>query len=156
MSRELDDVDERILRELQADARVPNAELARRVALSPPATLERVRRLERLGLILGYHARLDRAKAGFGLTAFVMVSLELRQERPIERFRRAIGPAPEVLECHNVSGGFDFLLKVVARDMRHYEAFVRERLSQVQGVARIQTCFALSTAKETPLLPLGP
>lgn len=154
MWRDLDDVDQRILAELQADARIANAELARRIALSPPATLQRVRRLEELGLILGYHARLSPARAGFGLIAYVMVDLELHQERPIEQFRKAMRVIPEVLECHNVSGDYDFLLKVVARDMQHYETIAREKLSRARGVGKIHTCFVLATSKDTSSLPL--
>lgn len=150
---QLDEIDLDILRRLQRNGRISNAELAREVNLSSPATHERVRRLERSGVVRAYGAVLDAAEVGFGVTVYVQVTLSLHQDKPIESFRESIRQLPEVLECHNVSGDYDFLLKVVAEDIAAYEAFVRSKLSRAPGVERLQSSFVLSTAKQTLQLP---
>ena len=154
MQPRLDDVDLHILRLLQDDGRMSNADLARTVGLSPPSVLQRVRKLEELRLIRGFAAILDSERMGFSLTVFAQISLQMHQDKPIERFRKAVSEIPEVLECHNVSGEYDFLIKVVAKDMRDYERIVREKLSKIAGTNKIQSCFVLSTAKSTPKLPI--
>lgn len=154
MKDRLDEIDLNILRMLQADGRMSNAEVARRVGLSPPSVLQRIRKLETEGYINRYAAMLDRQSMGFSLIVMAMISLSLHQEQPIERFRKAISDVPEVLECLNTSGDFDFLLKIVVKDMRHYEQFVRETLSRIEGVGRIQSCFVLSVCKESTDLPI--
>jgi len=130
----LDETDVQILNLLQNDGRITNAELAKRVGLSPPSVLQRVRALEKSGLIRSYVAILEPERLGLRITALVMISLSLHQEQPIERFRRAIQEIPEIIECYHVSGDFDFLLKVVVRDMRAYEVFLREKLSKITGL----------------------
>lgn len=134
---------------------MPQAEIGRRVGLGPTAVLDRIRRLSEAGMIRGFRATLDREALGFGLVAFAQVSLTLHQEKPIERFRRAVRQLPEVQECHNVSGEFDFWLKVVCRDMKDYERFVREQLSTIKGIERIHSIFVLATNKDVDRLPLG-
>lgn len=147
MKNQLDEVDFQILSLLQRDGRITNADLAKAVNLSPPSVLQRVRTLEKAGLIRGYHALLDHERLGLRITAMVMITLALHQDMAIERFRRSVQEIPEILECHHVSGDFDFLLKVVVRDMRQYEAFVREKLSKIKGVGQIRTSFVLGTPK---------
>lgn len=154
MRDRFDEVDLHILRLLQEDGRMTNADLARTVGLSPPSVLQRVRKLEDLGVIRGYSTLLDQEKLGFSLTVFAQISLALHQEAPIERFRRAIQDIPEVLECYHVSGEFDFLLKIVVEDMKAYEALVRDKLSKIKGLGKIQSCFALATNKQVHRLPL--
>lgn len=154
MRDRFDEVDLHILRLLQDDGRMTNADLARTVGLSPPSVLQRVRKLEDLGVIKGYSTLLDQEKLGFSLTVFAQISLALHQEAPIERFRRAIQDIPEVLECYHVSGEFDFLLKIVVEDMKAYEALVRDKLSKIKGLGKIQSCFALATNKQVHRLPL--
>lgn len=154
MRDRFDEVDLHILRLLQDDGRMTNADLARTVGLSPPSVLQRVRKLEDLGVIRGYSTLLDQEKLGFGLTVFAQISLALHQEAPIERFRRAIQDIDEVLECYHVSGEFDFLLKIVVEDMKAYEALVRDKLSKIKGLGKIQSCFALATNKQVHRLPL--
>ncbi|MDX2066522.1 MAG: Lrp/AsnC family transcriptional regulator [Fimbriimonadaceae bacterium] len=151
----LDEVDVELLRLLQSDGRITNADLAKQVNLSPPSVLQRVRALEKAGAIKGYAAILDGERLGFRITAWVQITLSLHQEQPIERFRRAIQEIPEILECHHVSGDFDFLLKVTVRDMRQYEVFVREKLSKIKGIQQIRSSFAMATNKHTTALPLG-
>lgn len=150
----LDEVDVQILAILQADGRITNADLAKRVNLSPPSVLQRVRTLEKAGLIRGYYGLLDAERLGFRITALAMISLSLHQEQPIERFRKAINEIPEVLECYHVSGEFDFLLKIVVRDIRGYEQLIRERLSKIKGMGQIKTSFVLAQTKYTTQLPI--
>ncbi len=150
----LDETDLAILRLLQQDGRTTNVDLARKVELSPPSVLQRVRRLETQGTIDHYTAVLENEKMGFGLLVFAMVSLTLHQDDPMGRFKQAIVKIPQVLECHNISGEFDFLLKIVAADMRDYEKLVRERLTTIEVVAKMQSCFVLGTSKQTTNLPI--
>ncbi|HEU5013444.1 MAG TPA: Lrp/AsnC family transcriptional regulator, partial [Roseiflexaceae bacterium] len=113
---ELDDKDRAILNLLQREGRISNADLARRVGLSQPATFARVRRLEQDGYICGYAAQLNREKLGYGMMCYVHVSQQLHQRRELEKLREALLDMPEVLECVFVTGEFDFLLKVVLRN----------------------------------------
>src|SRR5579871_4085994 len=117
----LDEVDIHILSLLQKDGRITNADLAKSVGLSPPSVLQRVRALEKAGLVRGYVALLDSERLGLRIMAWVQITLSLHQEQPIERFRRAIQDIPEIMECYHVSGDFDYLLKVLVKDMRSYE-----------------------------------
>ena len=150
----LDPTDKAILDILQAEGRISNAELARRVNLSPPATHARLRRLEEQGLICGYAALLDREKAGFDMLCFVQISLQLHQPEQVEAVRAAIRGMPEVLECHHVTGEYDYLLKVVIHNRKDLERFVLERLTPVPGVARIHTSLVLTEVKSTTALPV--
>jgi Lrp/AsnC family transcriptional regulator, leucine-responsive regulatory protein len=154
MKTHLDEVDIQILSLLQGDGRMTNADLAKHVNLSPPSVLQRVRTLEKLGLIRGYFALLDSERLGLRITALAMISLSLHQEQPIERFRKEIQAIPEVLECYHVSGEFDFLLKIVVKDIRAYEQLVREKLSKIKGIGQIRTSFVLATPKYTTKIPL--
>ncbi len=155
MKTHLDELDVQLLALLQADGRITNADLAKRVGLSPPSVLQRVRVLERAGLIRGYHAILDPERLGLRVTALAMISLSLHQEQPIERFRKNIQDIPEILECYHVSGEFDFLLKINVRDIRAYEQLLREKLSKIKGMRQIKTSFVLSTPKYTTQLPIS-
>lgn len=150
----LDAVDQRILQLLQQDARVPNAELARRVGLTATPTLERVRRLEREGVIRGYHASVDPERLGRGLTVLASVTLAMHDAPAVDAFLRAIDALPEVMECHHMTGEADFLLKVLAADTRGYERLLRESLTQLPGVRKIRTSVVLSTPKHRTTIPM--
>ena len=150
----LDSTDKLILQLLQEEGRLSNAELARRVNLSPPATHARLRRLEEEGYIRQYAALLDREKAGFDMLCFVQISLQLHQPQQVEAVRAAIREMPEVLECHHVTGEYDYLLKVVIHNRKDLERFVLERLTPVPGVARIHTSLVLTEVKATTALPV--
>jgi Lrp/AsnC family leucine-responsive transcriptional regulator len=150
----LDDIDRAILRELQADGRISNLDLSRRIDLSPPATHARVRRLERAGLIRGYVAIVDRELAGFDLLCFVSISMQVHQYQHIERFRAVIHEMPEVLECHHLTGEYDYLLKVALKNRRDLERFAVEKLTPIPGVARIHTSLVLSEVKSSTALPM--
>ncbi|MFZ4506850.1 MAG: Lrp/AsnC family transcriptional regulator [Fimbriimonas sp.] len=151
----LDETDIQILSLLQANGRITNADLAKSVGLSPPSVLQRVRTLERAGLIRGYHAHLDPDRMGLRLTALTMVSLSLHHEQPIERFRKSIAEIPEIMECWHVSGDYDFILKIVVRDMRGYEQLLRDKLTKIKGLQQIRTSFVLGTPKTTSQIPIG-
>lgn len=150
----LDSVDVQLLKLLQEDGRMTNADLARRVKLSPPSVLQRIRRLEDSGLVSRYTAILDAERMGYKLCVMAMVSLALHQEQPIEGFRKAIVDVPEVLEVMHVSGDFDYLLKIIVKDMADYERLVREQISTIPGVGRIQSSFVLAVNKNTTALPI--
>ena len=150
----LDEIDRDILQVLQAEGRISNVDLAQRVNLSPPATHARVRRLEEQGFIRQYAALLDPAKIGYDMLCFVRVSLQLHQSQPVERFGEIIQDMPEVLECHHITGEYDYLLKVAVRDRKDLERFAVERLTPIPGVARINTSLVLSEVKSTTVLPL--
>ena len=149
-----DKLDRLIIQELQQDARISNAELARRVDLSPPATLARIRRLEESGLIQGYSAKIDRKLAGYDLLCFVSVSLQVHDTEQLYAFRNAVREIPRVLECHHVTGDYDYLLKVVAHDTADLEDFLVNQLTPAPGVARIHTSVVLSETKPPSSLEL--
>jgi len=151
----LDDLDRRLLGELQTDARIANAELARRLNLSPPAVHARVKRLEEQGFICGYMARLDRERLGFNMLCFIQISLQLHQVEQVMHFRIAIQQLPEVLECHHVTGEYDYLLKIVVRNRQELERLVMEKLTPIPGVARIHTSLVFSEIKASTALPLS-
>lgn len=153
-SLEADDIDRAILQTLQENGRISNADLARRVNLSPPAVHARVRRLEEQGLIRRYVALLDREAVGYDMLCLISVRLERHQRRDIDRLRSAVQEMPEVLECYHVTGEFDFLLKVVMRNRQELERFVVDRLSSLAGIAHIRTSLVLSEIKTTTALPL--
>ncbi|MFY9234813.1 MAG: Lrp/AsnC family transcriptional regulator [Fimbriimonadaceae bacterium] len=154
MKTHLDDTDVQLLSMLQADGRITNAELARKVGLSPPSALQRVRNLERAGLIRGYHAVLDHERLGLRVTVIAMVSLALHQDRAIELFRKAVAAIPEVVECYHISGEHDFILKILVKDIRAYEALVRDNLSRIKGVQKLTSSFVLAVPKLTHIVPL--
>jgi len=151
---ELDELDKKILDVLQADGRISNAELARRIKLSPPATLSRIRRLEEQGIIRQYTALLDQDKMGFDMLCFINVSLQMHQFDQVEKFRAIIARMPEVLECYHITGEFDYLLKVAIRNRKDLERFVVNQLTPIPGVARIYTSLVLTEVKSTTVLPL--
>ena len=150
----LDDLDRAILRRLQVDGRMSNLDLSRDVGLSPAATHARVRRLEERGVITGYAARVDPEQAGFDLLCLISIGIQLHHQDAVARTRTALAALPEVLECHHVTGQYDYLLKVVLADRRALERFVVEKLTPLPGIARIQTSVVLAVVKSTPALPI--
>ncbi|MBW7881634.1 MAG: Lrp/AsnC family transcriptional regulator [Caldilineaceae bacterium] len=150
-----DELDMAILDALQRDGRVSNAELARRLNLSPPAVHARLRRLEEQGFIRGYVALLDREELGYDMLCFVNVSLQNHTLEQVQHFRTAVSQIPQVLECHFVTGEFDYLLKVVVRNRRELEQLVLEQLTPLPGVGRIHTSLVLAEVKSTTSLPLS-
>ena len=151
----LDRIDLRILAALQADGRISNLKLAETVALSPTAVLARVQRLTRGGFIVGYHAELNAAKLGRGLVVFVEVLLDRTTPNVFDEFKAAVQVHDEVMECHMVAGGFDYLLKTRMADMAAYRAFAGQVLWQLPGVRETRTYAVMEEVKSGTALPLG-
>ena len=153
-AREIDKIDRRILRVLQADGRISNLKLAEAVHLSPTAVLERVRRLQRDGYILGYEARLDPGKLGAGLLVFIEVLLDRTVHDVMDDFKAAVQSRPEILEAHLVAGGFDYLLKTRVADMGAYRQFIGNVIWTLPGVRETRTYAVMEEVKHTTQLPL--
>jgi Lrp/AsnC family leucine-responsive transcriptional regulator len=149
----LDRVDRKLLARLQKDGRVPLSRLAREVHLTVTPTVERVRRLEAAGYIREYVAHLSPAKLGLSLLAYVEVQLDRTTPDAFERFKSAMLAHDEVLDCHMVAGGFDYLLKVRVTNMEAYRSFL-ERIATVRGVQQTHTYFVMEEVKSTHALPV--
>jgi DNA-binding Lrp family transcriptional regulator len=150
----LDDIDRRLLAELQAEGRVTNVELAHRVGLTAPPCLRRVRALEQQGVIRGYHAELEPAKLGFAITVFAMVSLKSQAEEDLRAFEDHVKGLPEVRECHMLNGEIDFILKIVSQDLQSFQEFLTSKLTPAPNVASVKTSLTIRTAKQEPGVPL--
>lgn len=153
-NKPLDRVDFQILSILQDNGKISNVELAERVHLTPPPCLERVKRLEREGYIKRYACLLDPYKLQAGLLAFIQVSLLSTASRDLDEFNRAISCLAEVQECHMVSGGFDYLLKVRTADMQTYRRFLGEQLSSIANIRETHTYVAMQEVKSETAIPL--
>jgi len=151
---DLDRIDLRILDVLQGDGRISNLKLAEAVALSPTAVLARVQRLGREGYILGYEARLNPLKLGAGMLVFVEILLDRTTPNVFEQFQAAVQTRPEIMECHMVAGGFDYLLKTRMADMNAYRAFAGTVLWQLPGVRETRTYPVMEEIKDSTRLPL--
>jgi Lrp/AsnC family leucine-responsive transcriptional regulator len=150
----MDKIDLRILDILQRDGRITNLDLAERIGLSPAATSDRFRRLLKEGYVTGFGARLDHLKLGFVLLAFVEVLLDKTTPDVFARFAEAANRAPEVLECHMVAGGFDYLVKARLKDMGAYRRFLGEVLLSLPGVKETRTYAVMEEVKNDGPLPL--
>jgi Lrp/AsnC family leucine-responsive transcriptional regulator len=147
--RVLDRIDHKILRQLQNNGRLTNADLARSVNLSPTPCLERVRRLEADGYILDYVALLNPQKLGAGVISFIQVLLDRTNPDVFERFKKQVGLCPEVMECHMVAGGFDYLLKVRTSSMIEYRDFLGETLARMSDIKQTHTYVVIEEVKAT-------
>ncbi|MEO1071046.1 MAG: Lrp/AsnC family transcriptional regulator [Pseudomonadota bacterium] len=145
---ELDAISHNILRALESDGRISNIDLAARVGLSPSACLRRVQELERTGIIKGYRAILDREKLGAGITAFVMVGLSAHLSKDARAFERAMEAAPQVRECHNITGVVEYLLRVEVADLPAYKDFHANILGVLPQVASITSHISLGSPKD--------
>ena len=150
----LDSIDRRLLAELQDEGRVTNVDLARRVGLTAPPCLRRVRALEEAGVIRGYHADLDPASLGCTITVFAMVSLKSQAEEDLRAFENHIKELPEVRECHMLNGEIDFILKIVSKDLQNFQEFLTSKLTPAPNVASVKTSLTIRTAKNDPGVPL--
>jgi Lrp/AsnC family transcriptional regulator, leucine-responsive regulatory protein len=153
--RELDAVDRKILVQLQANGRMSLADLADKVGLSASPCLRRVRMLEKAGVISRYVAVLDQRAVGLPVSVFVSIKLERQKQDALDRFAKAIERWPEVLECYLMTGPRDYWLRVVVPDLAAYERFVRQKLTRLEGIASIESSFALEQVKYTNVLPVG-
>ncbi|MFD2206247.1 Lrp/AsnC ligand binding domain-containing protein [Kiloniella antarctica] len=152
--RKLDRIDRNILRVLQEDGRISNVELARQVNLSPTPCLERVRRLEQSNYIKGYMATLNPVRINASLLVYVQITLEKTTSGAFEEFKRSMLQIPEVLECHMVSGGFDYLIKVRAADMAEYRGILGDKLAATAGVSQTHSYVVMEEVKNTNILPV--
>ena len=150
----IDSVDRNIIKVLQQEGRIANKELSERIGLTTTPTLERVRRLEREGVIEGYAAKVNKESVGRGFVAFVKVTLKVHQLNLLEEFTSAIQEIPEILACYHTTGDGDFLLQVVARDTKDYEQVMRNKLTTLPDVERLHTSIVLNTIKEQSPIPV--
>lgn len=150
----LDRLDRRILAALQAHGRISNQELAAQVHLSPAQSNRRHKRLEAMGYIQRYEARLDADRLGLGVTAFVHITMDRGQFKEVQKFQRNVGKMPQVLECYAVTGDFDYVCKVVARDLKALSDFLLGTLAQLPGVNGVRSSVCLNELKNTAALPL--
>lgn len=150
----LDAVDYEILSALQDDGRITNVDLAARVGLTAPPCLRRVRSLEQRGVIRGYHAKLDAASLGYGITVFALVSLKSQAEADLRAFEEHVAALPEVRECHMLNGEIDFILKIVASDLQAFQHFLTSKLTPAPNVASVKTSLTIRTSKDSPGVPV--
>ncbi|MCL3881257.1 Lrp/AsnC family transcriptional regulator [Marivita sp. GX14005] len=152
-SHRLDPIDRKILAELQADGRMTNVELARRVGISAPPCLRRVRTLEEQGFIRGYHAEVDARSLGFEVQVFVMVGLQSQAEADLRAFEELCNGWPLVRECHMLNGEVDFILKCVAPDLSTFQSFLTGELLTSANVESVKTSLVIRNAKVEPGVP---
>lgn len=151
--QKLDPIDRKILAELQADGRMTNVELSRRVGISAPPCLRRVRALEEEGLIRGYHAEINARELGFEVQVFAMVGLTSQAETDLTAFEVKCRSWPLVRECHMLNGEIDFILKCVAPDLPSFQSFLTEHLTSAPNVASVRTSLVIRCAKDEPAVP---
>jgi len=151
----LDAIDRRLLSVLQENGRLPITDLAERVGLTTSPCLRRLKILEQAGVIRGYAAQVDQEKVGLPVSVFISIKLERQREDSLERFETAIRNCPEVVECYLMTGTRDYLLRVVAQDLSAYERFLKDTLTRIDGVASIESSFALAQVKYSSALPIS-
>lgn len=154
MRVDFDDIDRQLLATLQQNARLTTGELAQMTGLSQSPCWRRIRRLEESGLIAGYRARLNRRALGYGVVAFVSISIDFQNEARSAEFVEAVRAIPEVVMFHGVTGGADFLLMVVASDLDAYSSLLQRSLHRLPGVKQVQTSFSLHEFKQFDDLPI--
>lgn len=151
---ELSAVDRRILRALQEDGRMTVQAIAEKVGLSASPCLRRIRQLEQAGVISAYSAIVEQKAVGLPVSVFISIKLERQRSRELDRFGDAVRAWPEVMECYLMTGQFDYLLRVVCADLAAYESFLRDKLTQLEGVGSIESSFSLAQIKYSRVLPL--
>lgn len=149
-----DRIDRQILDLLQKDGRMTNVDLADRVGLTAPPCLRRVRALEEAGAISGYHAALDAATLGYPITVFALVSLRSQAETDLAAFEEHVAAIPEIRECHMLNGEIDFILKIVATDLKSFQEILTTHLTTAPNVASVKTSLTIRTSKALPGIPV--
>ena len=150
----MDNIDRKILRMLQENSKITNAYLSKQIGLSPAPTLERVRKLEKKGIISGYHAQLNLSKIGLGVSTFVLVSLKEHNKKNINIFLDKINKVKNVIECHHITGTGDFILKVVSENIASYQKLMLDKVSEIEATDSLQSMVILSTFKDNKVMPL--
>ncbi len=140
---ELDRIDRAILREMQANARISNADLSGKIGLSPSACLRRVQLLERSGLINGYTVLIDEERMGYSASIFVQIELDRQNEDALQAFEAAVEDCPEIVECYLMAGQSDYIMRVLVQDLKDYERIHQQSLSRLPGVARLHSNFSI-------------
>lgn len=151
----LDAIDIRILNALQKNGRITITDLAEQAGLSPSPCLRRVKLLEERGVISGYVAVVDQNVVGLAVNVFASIRLERQREEELERFSQAVSQWPEVMECYLMTGTRDYLMRIVVGSLTEYERFIKDKLSRLEGVASIESSFALSRVKHTTIVPVS-
>jgi DNA-binding Lrp family transcriptional regulator len=144
----LDKIDKQILNTLQTDGKITNSRLSKIVGISAPATLERVKRLEKAGVISHFTAVLDPEKIGFTIKAFVSISVNLSNLASVDSVKEKFAALEEVIECYQIAGANDFILKVAAKDIKTYGEFMNQKLTQIEGIQAIKSSFVIDSVKE--------
>lgn len=151
----MDQIDKKIIRALQSDGKITIGELAEKVGLSQSPCARRVRLLEKAGIIKGYTAVIDQSKVGLPISAFASIKLERQSEDNLDRFAEAVSSWPEVVDCYLMTGQRDYLMRIVTSDLASYERFLKDKLTRLEGVASIETSFALVQIKRSEALPIA-
>jgi len=149
-----DKTDLKILRILQENAKITNLQLSAEIGLSPAPTLERVKKLENAKLIRGYYAQLDQEALGIGISAIIQITLTRQVENAISNFKKEINKIPEIMECYQVTGNADYVLIVMMKDIRDFEALISQKLSKMEEIGQMQTMVVLSKPKDSKVLPV--
>ncbi|MBL4601755.1 MAG: Lrp/AsnC family transcriptional regulator [Emcibacteraceae bacterium] len=152
----LDDIDLKILQVLQEEGRITNVNLAKQAGITAPPCLRRVRALEEAGYIKGYHADLNPGKLGFDLVVFAMVGLHSQAETDLQAFERLVGEWPMVREAYMLNGEIDFILKIVARDLNHFQTFLTTHLTPAPNVESVKTSLSIRCGKDRAGVPFTP
>jgi DNA-binding Lrp family transcriptional regulator len=150
----LDEIDMKLLSELQDNGRITNVELADKVGLTAPPCLRRMRTLEQSGVIKSYHANVNASKMGYTITVFAMVSLKSQAEEDLQAFEAHVRALPNVRECHMLNGEIDFILKIVARDLQSFQELLTSQLTSAPNVSSVKTSLTIRTAKDIPGVPI--
>lgn len=150
----MDNIDKKIIKQLQLNARISNEDLANKVGLSPSPCLRRVRKLESQGVLQGYTATVNQEICGLPMNVFISVKLEKPDDKTIQVFEQQVNTLDEVMECYLMTGNRDYLLRVVAADLKSYERFIRNSLSKLPGIGSIESSFAFGHVKQQTALPL--
>lgn len=151
----IDLIDLKILKELQINSKITNIELSKKIGLSAAPTLGRVQKLEKSGLIESYHAKINMTHLGLGFTALIQVSLTRQIGNAIENFIKEVNEIDSIVECHQLTGNFDYQLKVIVKDIPAFDRLITDRLSKIEEIRQMQTMVVLSTVKSSPVLPVN-
>jgi Lrp/AsnC family transcriptional regulator, leucine-responsive regulatory protein len=153
-SFKLDQTDRKVLDILQENAKITNADLSKKIGLSPAPTLERVKKLELSGIIRSYHAKLEPELVGLGVSTIIMVTLVGHKKQVTDSFVEKVKEIPEIIECHHITGDGDFLLKVISKDINSYQKLLLEVINEIEEVANTKSMVILSTFKDSEKLPI--
>ena len=154
MVNQLDSIDKKILRILQKNGRITNLQLSKEIDLSPAPTLERVRKLEKAEYIDGYEARINHEKMGFGLQVIIQVSLVRQIENAMQKFIHQINEIDEIVECYQLTGDFDYILKVMVKDIKEFDKVVNTKLSHIEEIGQMRSSVVLSNLKHSARIPI--